>query len=135
MVLTLLYIADSPSAPLIINLKEEKDELEVFCSSLHILSKRDKDKTILTVIRAVLYYPTNRPISATTLSKALSVNRITVLHHLKKLQKIGIIQKQKRKYFLVDNAFSKLVLKAKEETDKIFEELLQIAHKLDNLSK
>ncbi|MEM4137189.1 MAG: winged helix-turn-helix domain-containing protein [Candidatus Anstonellaceae archaeon] len=134
MVLT-LYIAGSPSTPLIINLEEKKDNLEVFCSSLQILSKRDKDKTILTIIRAVMHYPTNKPISATNLSKSLSVNRITVLHHLKKLQRIGLIQKQKTKYYLVDHAFSKLVLKAKEETDKLFEELLQIAYKLDNIEK
>ncbi|MFN3910059.1 MAG: hypothetical protein ACK4J0_02400 [Candidatus Anstonellaceae archaeon] len=114
----------------IVNLNKQ-DELEIFCSNLQILTKRDKDKTMLTIIRAMLNFPLSKPINASLLAKTVALNRITVLHHLNRLEKIGLLKKEKSRYYFIEHGFSKFVLKAKEEADKIFDEVFAIAQKLD----
>jgi predicted transcriptional regulator len=129
MVLTFMVSAKTPKI-FIVNLEQE-DELETFCSTLQILTKRDRDKTVITIIRSLLHSQPSEPISSSKLAKAISLNRVTVIHHLSRLEKIGLLKKHKGKYFLTEHGFSRLVIQAKEESDKIFQKLLEIANKLD----
>jgi len=128
MILTFLLASEGR---IYIDLQEKEDDLERFCTSLRILTKRDRSKTIVTILRALMHLPPSQPISASSLAQSIALNRITVLHHLSRLQKLGLIKREKGKFYLSDHSFSRFVLKAKQESDRVFEEILKIANKLD----
>lgn len=131
MILTFLIRSEKENRKIFIVNVHKQDELEFFCSSLQILTKRDKDKTLLTVLRAVTHLPVNQSIKASQLAKTVSLNRITVLHHLNRLEQLGLIKKEKSNYYLSEYGFTKFVLKAREEAEKLFDEVFLIAQKLD----
>ncbi|MFH1779886.1 MAG: hypothetical protein ABH803_01940 [Candidatus Micrarchaeota archaeon] len=80
--------------------KQEADEdsmLEELCKDLGIVSGRDTDKTIVRVFKVVIQ---QRTVGGTDVEKAAGMNRITAIHHLNKLQDVGIVEKKDNKYLL-----------------------------------
>ncbi len=128
MILTLVRVRRL--TPLLIN-SSKSDEVEQFCKSLQIVTRRDVDGTATTVIRAMLEKCPNDPISSTELANKTNLNRITVIHHLRRLENVGIVQKNDRKYLLLPYGFEDFVLRMREQTDQMFEQARFLAKKID----
>ncbi len=80
-------------------------EMEEFCRNLGILSARDTDKTVVRVFRVLVQERRfgDKNMGSTELSNKTQLNRITVIHHLKRLNDVGVVEKQNHKYALRGN--------------------------------
>jgi len=128
MMLTLVQVRRF--TPLLIR-PAQPDDVEQFCRSLQIVTRRDVDGTVTTVIRTMLEHCSNNAISSTELANKTNLNRVTIIHHLKRLQDAGIVQKNQKKYRLSPYGFEDFVRKMREETDQMFEHAQFLAKKID----
>lgn len=80
--------------------KEILQKLEQFCNELHLISGRDTEKTVIQVLSAFMSEP--GPLGGSKISEMTGLNRITCIHHIRRLQTIGLVRKHHRYYELTD---------------------------------
>lgn len=122
MILTLVR-AKQPAAP--------DDELEAFCRQVRILSTRDMDGTVTVVFRSMLIEGRQRPVGSSDLAKTTHLNRVTIIHHLQRLEQMGLVEHTQRKYRLRVSGLCEAVEQMREEMMRSFEEAEEMARELD----
>jgi len=116
--------------PIIVHPKPD-DELDRFCRSLQIVTRRDIGGTVTTVIRTMLVEFPREYVGSTELAQKANLNRVTILHHLKRLHDAGIVQKDERRYRLSPCGFGEVVRRMREETEQMFEQAQDLAQRID----
>lgn len=111
--------------------ESEDEELARLCRLLHIASQRDTEGTVVQVVR-ILVEKGREPVGSSDLSKETGINRVTVLHHLKRLAEAGVVEKRESQYMFAYDNFEDMVQMMREETVRMFEEMEQIAKKIDD---
>lgn len=129
MILTLVRVRRI--TPIIIRPRQDDDNIGQFCRSLQIVTRRDTDGTVTTVIRTMLNEYPKDLVGSSELAQKTNLNRVTVIHHLKRLEDAGIVQKDQRKYRLSPRGFSDLVQRMRQQTEEMFEEAQNLARKID----
>jgi len=110
--------------------ESEDEELSRLCRLLRIASERDTEGTVVQVVR-ILVEKGREPVGSSDLSKEMGLNRITVLHHLKRLAEAGVVEKRESQYMFAYDNFEDMVQMMREETVRMFAEMEQIAKKID----
>ncbi len=108
-----------------------EDELEVLCRSLRIISARDMDGTVTVVFRSILVEGPDRPVGSSELAASSRLNRVTVIHHLRRLERLGLVEHTQRKYRLRASGLSELVERMRAEMMESFERATEMAEDLD----
>lgn len=123
MILTLVRVRQTAAAP--------DDELESFCRHLRILSTRDMDGTVTVVFRSMLVEGRQQPVGSSELAKTTHLNRVTIIHHLQRLEQMGLVEHTQRKYKLRVSGLCEAVEQMRTEMMRSFEEAEGIARSLD----
>ncbi|MCL6088960.1 MAG: helix-turn-helix domain-containing protein [Candidatus Marsarchaeota archaeon] len=110
--------------------KNEGDGLESFCRSMRILSARDMDGTVTVVFRSMLTEG-RQPVGSSELAQLTRLNRVTIIHHLQRLEQMGLVEHTERKYRLRVHDLSEAVEQMREEMMRSFEEAEVMALELD----
>lgn len=71
-----------------------------------------------------------RPMSSTELSRGIA-KRTTVIYHLNRLVEEGLLVKRGNLYFIRGGSFEAMVKEIKRDIDTLFEELVEIAKRVD----
>ncbi|NUN11803.1 helix-turn-helix transcriptional regulator [Candidatus Micrarchaeota archaeon] len=103
--------------------KQEADDdafFRDFCERLGIISGRDTDKTVVRVFRVVVV---KKQVGGTDVQKEANINRITALHHLKRLEEAGVLEKKEDKYSLRGDNLSDLVDELEKQQMQHFEKM------------
>ncbi len=108
-----------------------EDELEVFCRRLSIISSRDMDGTVTVVFRSMLQEGRARPVGSSELAGLTRLNRVTIIHHLQRLEQMGLVEHTERKYRLRVHDLGEAVEQMREQMMRSFEEAESIAERLD----
>ncbi len=111
--------------------KEREDELESFCRAMNIISRRDMDGTVMVVFRSILTKGRAQPVGSSELADFTHLNRVTIIHHLQRLQAMGLVEHTERKYLLRVSALSEAVERMREEMLESFKEAEEMAGRLD----
>lgn len=130
MILTLALL--SPPPRLYLLQKGDPDEIEGLCKALHIITKRDTDGTVTTVIRTMLTKSAGQPIGSSELADLTHLKRVTIIHHLKRLLKSGLVRKQEHKYVLCPSGFLEIVRQKRAEAEEMFDDAERLAKSLDS---
>jgi len=109
---------------------KQKQQLEKICRSIGVLSKRDVDYTAVGVFRYALV-KRGAFFGSTELSRTLRINRLTCLHHLKKMERAGIVKNERGKYALVHPCMEDIVKDFRKNSALVFEEMTQFAKCID----
>lgn len=107
------------------------DELEVLCRSLRIISARDMDGTVTVVFRSILIEGRDRAVGSSELAAASRLNRVTVIHHLQRLERLGLVEHAQHKYRLRASGLSEMVEKMRAEMMESFEQATSMAETLE----
>ncbi len=107
------------------------DEFERLCRSLRILNTRDMDGTVTVVFRSILISSRERPIGSSELAKTTRLNRVTVIHHLQRLERMGVLEHERHKYRLRVSGLSEMVERMQEEMLESLSEAKGMAAELD----
>ncbi|MEM3372922.1 MAG: winged helix-turn-helix domain-containing protein [Candidatus Anstonellales archaeon] len=86
------------SKELSINDHHLRKTIEELCINLGILSGRDTEKTLINLLSVIS--KEKKPFRTTELAQKTGINRVTCIHHIRKLQIAGLIVKRNDFYEL-----------------------------------
>ncbi|MEK6924455.1 MAG: hypothetical protein AABW54_04420 [Candidatus Micrarchaeota archaeon] len=107
------------------------DGLEQFCRGIRLVSNRDTGRTVVQVLRAVLSNYPGGEFGSTELSRAARLNRITCIHHLKRLSDAGIVEKDDSRYRLRVRSMDAFMEEMRREMLASLAEMEKLAFELD----
>lgn len=115
-------------------LKNQLDQdIEWICNSLGFLTSRDQDKTAFKILKAL--------INSAKMGKGLTSEELTeyveptigsVIYHLKKLMKAGLVVKLNSNYELRMNSFLKTIEEIEKEITIVLSDIKMIARDIDD---
>lgn len=107
-------------------------ELQWIGNSLGLFGLRDKDSSCFRIfITLIKRTQVNNPLSSDEIAERLNLTRGTVVHHLNKLMDSGIVIREKNGYLLREHNLSKVIDNIKQDMDRMFFELKEVAKKID----
>ncbi len=107
------------------------DEIIQLCRMMRIMSERDTEATVAEVMRALLKQAPEKPMGSTEVSRITRLNRITCIHHLKRLEVAGVVQREGVKYRLRSANAEELVNEMRRDTLRMFAEMNTLARDID----
>ena len=111
---------------------EIDSELSELCRMMRIMSDRDVDGTIVQVLRTMMEQTRSKPLGGSELSRASGLNRITVIHHLRRLETAGFVRRQDGgKYMLRVQSAEEMLMEFRREMEDTFAQMDELAREID----
>lgn len=109
-------------------------DFEWICRSFGFLESRDKKKTAYHVFRYIIESSTQKNgITSDELAENLQLSRGTIIHHLKKLGKSGLVIYHEGKYKLRGTSLKNTIQEVQRDVNRIFEDLENVSTTIDEL--
>jgi DNA-binding MarR family transcriptional regulator len=109
----------------------EKD-LEWICKSLGFLEPRDKKRTAFRIFKALLgAAKEGKGLTSDELAVELSLTRGTMVHHLNKMIKSGLVIYHEGTYKLRGRSLKSTIEEAHRDINRIFENIYKVAESID----
>ena len=122
----------NPKAGLVLRRKSEVDEeLSELCRMMRLMSERDVDATLPQVLKAMLLCSRDGPVGGSELARASGINRITILHHLKRLENAGFVERREGKYVLRVSSAEDMLMEFRKEMERAFAQMDDMAREID----
>ncbi len=113
--------------------KDFEDMIEWLCQSLGLVKGRDMEKTSAKIMLCFLKKAMEKDIvTAEEIAEELKIARSTVIHHMKKYEKAGMIVKIGSKYELRERNLEETIKEMEKDVIREFEKLKKIAKKIDD---
>ena len=110
-----------------------EDMIEWLCQSLGLVKGRDMDKTSAKIMHCFLKKVVEKDVvTAEEIAEELKIARSTVIHHLKKYEKAGMIVKIGSKYELRERTLEETLQEMERDVIREFEKLKKVAKKIDD---
>ncbi len=107
------------------------NELSALCKMMRIMSERDTDCTLPQVLKVMMVEGRGKPVGGSELSRVSGLNRITVIHHLKRLEGAGFVRRQEGKYMMRVQTAEDMLMEFRKEMEKSFAEMDEVARQID----
>ena len=108
------------------------EQLDWICKSLGFFEEIDKDKTAAEVFKEIVRATEKGAfLSSTELSKKVSMSRGSVINHLNRLQRSGLVVKQGRFYASRSKSIFWTIREIEEDIDRVFRRMEETAKRLD----
>jgi predicted transcriptional regulator len=110
-----------------------EDDLEWVCRSLGFLESRDKKKTAFRVFRSIIETARHdKGLTSDELAKKHELSRGTVIHHLNKLSKSGLVIHHESQYKLRGRSLKDTIEEVQRDINRIFEDLVKVSETIDD---
>jgi DNA-binding MarR family transcriptional regulator len=133
--LTVIHMPDENRQKTILvqrkNPEDIDNELSALCRMMRIMSERDTDGTLPQVLKVMMVEGRGKPVGGSELSRVSGLNRITVIHHLKRLEGAGFVRRQEGKYVLRVQTAEDMLIEFRKEMEKSFAEMDEMARQID----
>ncbi len=107
-------------------------DLEWICRSFGFLRPRDKKKTAYRIFKALIEAARfNKGLSSDELAEKLGLTRGTMVHHLNKMIKGGLVIYHEGQYKLRGRSLKSTVAEIQRDINRIFEDLYKVAENID----
>ena len=106
-------------------------ELSELCRMMRIMSERDTDGTLPQVLKAMMVEGRDKPVGGSELSRVSGLNRITVIHHLRRLEVAGFVRRSEGKYVLRVQSAEDMLMEFRKDMEKNFAEMDEMARQID----
>jgi len=115
-------------------LKNQLDQdIEWICNSLGFLTSRDQDKTAFKILKALINSAkTGKGLTSEELTEYVEPTVGSVIYHLKKLMKAGLVVKLNSNYELRMNSFLKTIEEIEKEIAIALSDIKMIAKDIDD---
>jgi DNA-binding transcriptional ArsR family regulator len=108
-------------------------DIEWICNSLGFITPRDQDKTALKILKALVKSAKKgRGMTSEELSKIVEPTIGSVIYHLKKLMKAGLVVKFGSAYELRMNSLLTTIEEIEKDASLTFVNIKKIAIEIDN---
>jgi len=111
----------------------EEDDIEWLCRSLSLFTKKDADKSAYKVFKILIKSSIRgEPKTSTEIAEELDLARGTILFHMKKFAKSGLIARAPgRRYILRQPSLEETIEDMMRDSERIFEKMRKIASEID----
>ncbi|MCX8196964.1 MAG: ArsR family transcriptional regulator [Candidatus Micrarchaeota archaeon] len=106
-------------------------DLALLCKMMRIMSERDTARTLPQVLKLMLIEGKGKAVGGSELSRLSGLNRITVIHHLKRLEEAGFVRRIEGKYVLRFHSAEEMLIEFRKEMEKAFMEMDELARQID----
>ncbi|MFQ6081510.1 MAG: winged helix-turn-helix domain-containing protein [Candidatus Bathyarchaeia archaeon] len=107
-------------------------DLEWICRSFGFLEPRDKKKTAYGIFRALVEAARHSAgLSSDELAEKLDLTRGTMVHHLNKMIKSGLVIHHEGQYKLRGRSLKSTIEEVQRDVNRIFEDLYKVAETID----
>lgn len=107
------------------------DELVELCRKMRLMSERDVDATLAQVLRTMMVSARDRPVGGSELAKSSGINRITIIHHLRRLEVAGFVRREEGKYVMRVRSAEDMLMEFRREMELAFTEMDELAREID----
>ena len=112
--------------------KNINQDIEWLCNSLGFVTPRDQDKTAFRILKALVYSAkTQSGKTSEDLSKKVKPTVGSVIYHLKKLQKSGLVVKIDSEYELKMNSMLSTINEIQREINHVLDDVKDVAAEID----
>ena len=113
--------------------EDEDADLEWLCDSLGLFTKKDSEKSAYKVFRILTKSSIEgEPKTSTEIAEQLDLTRGTVLFHMKKFSKSGLVSRAPgRRYILRESCLEDTLEDMMRDTERMFERMKKIAAEID----
>lgn len=113
--------------------EDAERSLKWLCQSLGFCGDRDKDDTSLAVFRVLLEAAReDRGLTSTEIAKKCNLSRGTVIHHINRFKKSGLVVHKGNIYMLRRSTLSQTLREIKKDTLKLINDMSEVATQLDS---
>jgi predicted transcriptional regulator len=113
--------------------KQLDEDIEWVCNSLGFLTLRDQDKTASKILNALIQSAgEGKGLTSEELTQHVEPTIGSVIYHLKKLMKAGLVVKMNSTYELRMNSFFKTIDEIEREIISILRDIKKIAKDIDS---
>ena len=113
--------------------KKLEEDIKWVCNSLGFMSPRDQDETAFNILKALAKSAKRgKGMTSEDLSKVVEPTIGSVIYHLKKLMKAGLVVKPDSVYELRMNSLLTTIEEMKKEVDSTLENIKKIAKDIDD---
>jgi predicted transcriptional regulator len=113
--------------------KQLDGDIEWVCNSLGFLTLRDQDKTASRILNALIQSAgEGKGLTSEELTQLVEPTIGSVIYHLKRLMKAGLVVKLDSTYELRMNSFFKTIDEIEREIVSILRDIKKIARDIDN---
>ena len=106
-------------------------ELASLCKMMRIMSDRDTDGTLPQVLKIMMVEGRGKPVGGSDLSRISGINRITIIHHLGRLEDAGLVRRSEGKYILKIQSAEDMLMEFRKEMERHFSEMDEMARLID----
>ncbi len=113
-------------------MKDINQQLQWFGGSLGLFNLRDKDKSCFRIfVEMVKSARERKALSSDEIAAKSGLSRGTVVHHLTKLMKAGLVMHEGNAYILRVDNMSTLIDEIKKDIDRTMGDLKEVAEMID----
>ena len=110
-----------------------ENDLEWICRSFGFLEPRDKRKTAYRIFKEIVEAARyNKGLTSDELAQKLNLTRGTIIHHLNKMIKSGLVIHQEGQYKLRGRSLANTVEEIERDIHRVFENIHKVAEAIDN---
>ncbi len=107
-------------------------DLEWFCRTFGFLESRDKQKTAYLIFKALLESAVqNNGLTSDELAEKLNLTRGTMIHHLNKMMKSGLVIFNGGKFKLREKSLKSTVEEIHKDINRLFENIFDVSENVD----
>ena len=112
--------------------KQLDKDIEWICTSLGFVTSRDQDKTAYRILKALIISAREgRGLTSEELTEYVEPTIDSVIYHLKKLMKAGLVVKLNSTYELRMNNFQRTIEEVEKEIVNTLDDIKRIARDID----
>lgn len=107
-------------------------DLQWLCLSLGLFPVRDYNSSMYRLFIELIKDRRLKQVSSSDeFAARVGLSRGTVVHHLNKMMEAGIVVRQQSGYVLKEKSVEKMVQDIRSEIDELFDEITQVAERID----
>jgi DNA-binding MarR family transcriptional regulator len=95
------------------------------------MSERDVDATLAQVLKTMMVHSRGKPVGGSELSEISGLNRITIIHHLKRLEGAGFVRRAEGKYVMCVHSAEDMLVEFRKEMEETFQHMDEMAREID----
>ena len=109
-----------------------KGDIDFICQSFGYFSQRDKNNTAGKIFRLLVKNISEGDgLTSDQIAEELELSRGAIVYHLNNFITAGLVIKEKNKYRLRSHSLQKSIEEIRQDTHRIFNEMLKIAEAID----
>lgn len=108
-------------------------DIDYICQSFGYFSQRDKNNTAGRIFRLLVKDTSDgEGLTSDEIAEKLDLSRGAIVYHLNNFMSAGLVVKEKNKYRLRSQSLQKSIEEIRQDTQRIFNEMLKIAEAIDD---